>query len=88
MDFKDIIEIINSYKKQPRKTILIVLLLLPLLFIGAYVKGCCEEKGKQYANTSKHPNAQNEIIYQATEGDKSPIIVSDGDVRLEYGNDK
>jgi|LGOV01.1.fsa_nt_gb flagellar basal body-associated protein FliL len=91
MNFDDAKKIYESGRKQPIKTILTVVLLLVLLAISAYVTIFSGEKAKQHANTSTQPvkvNGQGEKIFQTTEGNQSPAIVSDEDVNIEYGGDK
>lgn len=87
MDFNDAKKIFESFKRQPLKTILIIILLLTFLAVSAYVTGFFGEKAKEHAN-AVNSNGKGERVYQATEGDESPAIVSDGNVNLEYGGDK
>ena len=91
MDFDNAEKIIESGKKKPQKTLAAVIVLIVLLGIIAYVQVYFSEKAKQHASTLKEPvnaNGQDERIDQNTEGDKSPAIVSGGDVKIEYGGDK
>jgi flagellar basal body-associated protein FliL len=91
MNFDDAKKIYESGRKKPIKTILIVVLLLVLLALSAYVTIFSGEKAKKHANTSTQPfkvNGQGEKIFQTTEGNQSPAIVSDEDVNIEYEGDK
>ncbi len=87
MDFDDAEKIIDSGKRQPFRTFLIILFLLVFLVIIAYVSRYSGEKAKQHANTSSQlnqANGQGEKTYQTTEGDQSPAINAEGDVTLIY----
>jgi hypothetical protein len=87
MDFNNGKKIFDSFKRQPLKTTLIIILLLILLALSTYVAGFFGEKAKEHATTVKS-NGKGEQVNQTTKGDKSPAVVSDGDVKIEYGGDK
>jgi len=87
MNFGDAEKIIDSGKKQPFRTFLIIFFLVVIVAIIAYVKIYSGEKAKQHANPSSQlnqANGQGEKTYQTTEGDQSPAIYAEGDVTLIY----
>jgi hypothetical protein len=87
MDFNNAKKMFDSLKRQPVKTTLIIILSLILLAFSSYLAGFWGEKGKEHA-TAVDSNGKGKQINQTTKGDKSPAIVSDGDVNIEYGGDK
>jgi hypothetical protein len=87
MNFNNSKKIFKSFKKHPFKTVSIIILMLILLAMIAYVKGFFGEIGKEHV-TGVNSDSKGEKIYQFTKGDESPAIVSDGDVRLEYGGER
>jgi len=89
MKFSDIINIINSFKKEPIKTLLLVFLILIILCISAYLSNYFGQKGKNLADTamdsslvtpsSKGALPQDTItnkieINQNTKGSQSPAV--------------
>lgn len=87
MNFGDAEKIIDSGKKQPFRTFLIIFFLVVIVAIIAYVKIYSGEKAKQHANSSSQlnqANGQGKKTYQTTEGDQSPAIYAEGDVTLIY----
>lgn len=87
MDFNNGERILDSFKRRPLKTTVIIIFLLISLAICSYVVGFFGEKAKEHRATLTS-NGKGEQVNQTTKGDKSPAIVSNGDVKIEYGGDK
>ena len=91
IDFQKTEELIESGRKKPGKTIIVVVFTLILIAFFAFITGYCSETGKLKASKeSVHsekltPEGQGGLVNQQTEGDQSPAIVSD-DVIINYGS--
>jgi hypothetical protein len=103
MNIYDIDKIIKSFKKNKIRTIFIIIIIFFIyLIVSPYISTYFSEKGKQHADSSKESlvnkpvskevqqpmNVKNPRIIQHTEGEQSPAIVSDRDVRINYDKKK
>lgn len=95
MDFDDVERIFDKAKTHPKKTLRIIIILIAIALSIAYGKSFISEKAKQRATpstsapkVSTEPAKGKSSIKIRTEGEKSPAIVSEGEVEIKYGDEK
>lgn len=104
MNFKDVEQLISTFRYRRIKTVLVLGVFLLLVILIAYLSGYFGEKGKQHSispktdigtvTVPKGPGVKKKtdngksIINQRTEGNQSPSVVSGGNVTIEYNTPK
>jgi hypothetical protein len=98
MDYNTIDKIITSFRKHPIRTILIVFIMalvaISAMFLNSYLselgKGAASniEAERKKQNNSASDSIPSVHIEQNTKGDKSPAVVSNGNVNIQFENKK
>jgi flagellar basal body-associated protein FliL len=91
MDIDNAEKIIDKFKRQPGKVILIVVVIFVFTILIAYTTTFTSKKAEQHAKptppSAKTQPQNNTQVEQQTEGDQSPTIKTDeGDVTINYGD--
>ena len=100
MNFKDLEFFVRALKTRPFQVAVILVAFLLISIITVYLEGFFGEKGKKHATSTKaetatvivpyeageekDTNDDKHLIYQHTQGDQSPSIISEGDVKIQY----
>lgn len=90
MDFKSAEDIVEAGKRRPKRTLIVILVLLFLAAVTAYVTGLCGEIGKRHAGSSiesqtilvqptkedqhEKNNINSPAVTQQTHGNQSPAV--------------
>ena len=98
MDFNTIDKIIDSFRKHPIRTLLIVFVMAIIALSAMFLNSYLSEMGKGAASNTeaeikKHDKSASDSItsvhiQQKTEGDQSPAVVSNGNVNIQFDNKK
>lgn len=98
MDYDTIDKIIKSFRKHPIRTLLIVFIIaivaISAMFLNSYLselgKGAASniEAERKKQNKSASDSIPSVHIEQNTKGDKSPAVVSNGNLNIQFENKK
>ncbi|RJQ78944.1 MAG: hypothetical protein C4519_11375 [Desulfobacteraceae bacterium] len=92
--YKNAEELFEAVKNKPVKALLVCFLTFIVLAAGAWAYNFFSEFGKRHdiklssPAESSAPQQQKPSVSQQTEGDQSPAIISDGDVKVDYRGKK